>query len=261
MLLVPKKNVDGSGEDAQIAGLQFGIFGSSEIQALAEFELVSDKGYEQPNRVPVVGGVVDRRLGVSDKLNVCSTCGSRMHDCPGHYGYIKLELPIFHIGYLKPTLSVLQSICKSCSRVLLPLSERQKSLRHLSHPMVLVDSGRRAAAFKRMLEACKKVKVCPYCEATNGAVRRYGCLKIVHEKYPSKQKGERAESQRRAFHSTFETAISAEKGGFENSQHQGKDIHALLPASQDDLNALRVLTLFKARFGSHACCPFQDALK
>ena len=40
--------------------------------------------------------------------------------------------------------------------------------------------------------------------------------------------------------------MKAGKGGFENSQHQGRDIQALLPASQDDLNALRVLSLFRA---------------
>eukprot|EP00966_Prymnesium_polylepis_P085413 1977541-Prymnesium_polylepis.1 len=71
-------------------------------------------------------------------------------------------------------------------------------------------------------------------------------MKIVHEKYPPKQKGEKAELQRRAFHSTFETAIKAGKGAFENGQTQGKDLQPLLPAAQDDLNALRVLTLFKA---------------
>lgn len=141
--LAAKKSVDGSGQDARISELQFGMFASGEISALGEFELTSDKGYEQPHRVPVVGGVVDRRLGVSDKVNVCATCGSRMNDCPGHFGFIKLELPIFHIGYLKPTLSVLQSICKSCSRVLLPPQTRAKMLRQVSHPMVAGDTVRR----------------------------------------------------------------------------------------------------------------------
>lgn len=29
-------------------------------------------------------------------------------DCAGHYGCIKLELPVFHIGYFKHTLTALQ---------------------------------------------------------------------------------------------------------------------------------------------------------
>ena len=39
-------------------------------------------------------GVLDRRLGISDKHNSCETCGMRMQDCPGHFGYIRLELPV-----------------------------------------------------------------------------------------------------------------------------------------------------------------------
>lgn len=45
---------------------------------------------------------------------------------------------------------------------------------------------------------------------------------------------------------SFETAMKAGKGGFENPQQQGKDLQSLLPSAQDDLNPLRVLTLFKA---------------
>lgn len=44
-------------------------------------------------------------------------------------GYIKLELPVFHIGYFKNTVQLLQCICKSCSRVLLKESDRQQWLR------------------------------------------------------------------------------------------------------------------------------------
>jgi DNA-directed RNA polymerase beta' subunit len=38
-------------------------------------------------------------------------------------GYIKLWLPVFHIGYWKPMMSTLQCICKSCSSILLPEEE------------------------------------------------------------------------------------------------------------------------------------------
>ena len=64
--------------------------------------------------------LLDRRLGVSDKSSKCETCGMGLQDCPGHFGRIKLELPVFHVGYFKPLVAVLQCICKTCSRVLLP---------------------------------------------------------------------------------------------------------------------------------------------
>ena len=215
--MAPKRTVDDSGQGATIKAMQFGLFSSNEVRSLSEFEIVSDKGYEQPNRIPVVGGVVDRRLGVSDKVNVCHTCGCKMNDCPGHFGHIKFELPIFHIGYLKPTLSVLQIICKCCSRVLLPLPERQKMLRLLNHPMTKGDFVRRAGAFKRVLEACKKVKICPYCEQINGTVRRFGILKYVHEKYPPKMKGEKADNHRRAFYVRYSSMVEQSAGKMHRS--------------------------------------------
>jgi len=61
----------------------------------------------------------------------CITYGP--HACRAFYtcpaGYIKLELPVFHIGYFKNTIQLLQCICKSCSRVLLPEAQRQIWLR------------------------------------------------------------------------------------------------------------------------------------
>ena len=49
--------------------------------------------------------------------------------CAWRAGYIRLWLPVFHIGYLKSTLVTLQCICKACSRVLLPPDERTRFLR------------------------------------------------------------------------------------------------------------------------------------
>lgn len=50
--------------------------------------------------------------GTSTKDAVCETCGKSLADCTGHYGYIELELPVFHIGYFRNIISILQIICK-----------------------------------------------------------------------------------------------------------------------------------------------------
>ena len=49
-------------------------------------------------------------------------------------GYIKLELPVFHIGYFKNTVSILQCICKTCARVMVPDDERRPLLRRFRNP-------------------------------------------------------------------------------------------------------------------------------
>ena len=58
-------------------------------------------------------------MGTSQKDQKCHTCGEDLKDCIGHYGYIDLELPVFHVGYFRAIINVLQSICKNCSRILL----------------------------------------------------------------------------------------------------------------------------------------------
>lgn len=35
-------------------------------------------------------------------------CTQGLADCTGHFGYIRLELPVFHIGYFKNTVQILQ---------------------------------------------------------------------------------------------------------------------------------------------------------
>jgi len=50
--------------------------------------------------------------GTSNKAASCDTCHLKMADCPGHYAHIQLELPVFHIGYFKAIIQILQNICK-----------------------------------------------------------------------------------------------------------------------------------------------------
>jgi hypothetical protein len=45
------------------------------------------------NANTVRGGVLDERMGVSDKNKECATCHQRLADCLGHYGIIDLALP------------------------------------------------------------------------------------------------------------------------------------------------------------------------
>ena len=46
--------------------------------------------------------------------------------CPGHFGYVNLDLPVFHVGYFKHVVNVLQSICKECGRLLLGEDDRTR---------------------------------------------------------------------------------------------------------------------------------------
>lgn len=92
--------------------IQFSVLSSREAVAISEFEANQRDLYQAEDRSPVPHGVLDRRLGTSDKAGKCETCSLALADCVGHYAYIKLVLPVFHIGYFKHVLGILQCICK-----------------------------------------------------------------------------------------------------------------------------------------------------
>lgn len=172
----------------RISHLQFGLLSPLEMQRLAEFQVTSRELFSMPSRKPAQGGCLDPRLGVSDKVSSCATCKRKLVDCAGHFGYIKLALPVFHIGFIRHTLHILQCICKSCSRVLLDEPDRQKHLVRMRNPRT--DALAKAALFKKVIEKCKKRKECPFCGAVNGVVKKITgapTLKIVHDRFKGKR--------------------------------------------------------------------------
>jgi DNA-directed RNA polymerase beta' subunit len=52
----------------------------------------------------------------------------------GTTGYIRLELPVFHVGYFKNIVAILQCVCKTCARVMVPEDERRQYLRRFRSP-------------------------------------------------------------------------------------------------------------------------------
>jgi DNA-directed RNA polymerase III subunit RPC1 len=90
----------------------------------------------------------------------------KLTDCAGHFGYIQLELPVFHAGYFRHTLTILQCVCKQCSRVLLHYEDRMSFLKKLRGPKQ--DALSRAGTFKRIVDICKRTSTCPYCGFANG---------------------------------------------------------------------------------------------
>lgn len=63
-------------------------------------------------------GLMDRRLGTTEKGFLCLTCSATATECPGHFGHIELCKPNFHIGFLDITLKILRCVCYHCSALL-----------------------------------------------------------------------------------------------------------------------------------------------
>ncbi|KAG0246496.1 hypothetical protein BGX31_001773 [Mortierella sp. GBA43] len=209
--------------------IQFGVLSPQEIVNVSEFEVTQRDLYTVPERQPVKYGMLDLRLGTSDKVACCETCGLKQQDCIGHFAHIKLCLPVFHIGYFRAITIMLQDICKTCSRVLLQEKARRKYLKKLRAPNL--ENLTRKNVVKAIYDECKKVTVCPYCQASNGTVKKVGPLKLVHEKYKAKKAAEEYELFKTSFNNALEAA---------------PEMKAHISKAQEDMNPLRVLNLFKA---------------
>lgn len=175
--------------------------------------------------------------GTSSKAGICTTCDLPLQHCSGHFGHVRLPLPVFHIGYLKYIIATLQNICKSCSRVLLEEPAKRSFLKELRRPGM--DNLKRSSIIKRINEQCRKAKTCPYCGDIQGVIRKLSVMKLVHDKYVAYNK------------STAQKKVAPESkvvfdASFEQAKRYLPDLEKHSRKAMDDLNPLRVLNLFKA---------------
>ena len=169
-----KEHVETTSISKQVESIEFQTMSSADIQKLSELEVISSRLYNDFSEnddgfTPTAYGLLDPKLGVSTKKDVCTTCNEKYEKCPGHYGYIKLELPVFHIGFFKQVLQTLQCICKRCSEVL--LSEQSKK-KFMAMKARITDPLQRDKIRREMIDECKGNKQCLHCDTYNGTVKK-----------------------------------------------------------------------------------------
>lgn len=109
---------------------------------------------------------------------------------------------MFHVGYFRSIISILQTICKKCAHILLDDEEKKVFRLKLSNPNL--NYMMKKAIRKKIVEKCKKLTKCPHCKEVNGFVKKLtsnktgtggSVLKIVHEKHRGKDKDAVIKSQ------------------------------------------------------------------
>ena len=172
----------------KISGIEFSALSAADIVAQSEVEISTRDLFDlEKNREQKIGGALDRRMGVSSSSGECNTCHGNLASCHGHFGHIKLALPVFHVGYFKATIQILQCICKDCSALLLSDKDRKNYLAELRRPGI--DNLRRMGILKKVNDQCKKQRRCLRCGALNGVVKKGAAgggtasLKIIHDTF------------------------------------------------------------------------------
>ncbi|XP_074555847.1 LOW QUALITY PROTEIN: DNA-directed RNA polymerase III subunit 1-like [Curcuma longa] len=162
----------------RIKSIKFSTFSGEEIKKSAEVQVWNNRIYGADLR-PVQNGLLDPRMGAANKAGVCSTCHGNFTECPGHFGYLKLTLPVFNVGYFNSILNILKCICKACGRILLVEDDRKAFLKKMRNPKA--DVSMKNSLMKKIRDKCK-LSICPWCGSKNGVVKKArSSLAIAHD--------------------------------------------------------------------------------
>jgi DNA-directed RNA polymerase II subunit RPB1 len=106
----------GTLEVARIAGVRFGLATAETIERTAGAVIKEHSLFSK--NLPKLHSPNDPGMGPCDRRVVCSTCHNGWFTCPQHMGVIRLPIPVFNPVHFDTVLLVLQSVCFSCSAVL-----------------------------------------------------------------------------------------------------------------------------------------------
>ncbi|XP_064614759.1 LOW QUALITY PROTEIN: DNA-directed RNA polymerase II subunit RPB1-like [Liolophura sinensis] len=145
---------DSSAPLMTVKRVQFGILSPDEIRRMS----VTDGGIKYSETTeggrPKLGGLMDPRQGVVDRLSRCQTCAGNMSECPGHFGHIEVAKPVFHVGFLTKTVKVLRCVCFFCSKLLVdPSSPKIKDI-------VSKSKGHPRKRLAHVYDLCKSKRMC-----------------------------------------------------------------------------------------------------
>ena len=91
----------------RVKNIVFSVLSPKLIRDMATAKIVTPELYDKEG-YPVDGGLMDIRLGVIDPGLRCKTCGSKLKECIGHFGYIELARPIVHVKFVPYILALLK---------------------------------------------------------------------------------------------------------------------------------------------------------
>ncbi|MBU2560822.1 MAG: DNA-directed RNA polymerase subunit A' [Nanoarchaeota archaeon] len=149
----------------KVKSLVFGVLSPKTVKKMASAKVVTPELYDKEG-YPVDGGLMDTRLGVIDPGLKCRTCGSKLKECVGHFGYIELARPVIHVKYVNLIQVLLKASCRECGKVLLPKAKKEKYL-------VDIEKIKKEKSYDKMRAFVKSVVLkemldqtkCPHCKS------------------------------------------------------------------------------------------------
>ena len=132
---------------SRIIGVQFSLLSPDEIRKGSVAQITNKNIYI--NNKPVIGGLMDPRMGVLDPGLICPTDNLDYIQTPGYFGHIELARPVYYIQYFDNIRKVLRCVCLKCSRLLVSKTKYNE--------ITKLDAKER---WKRVVDLCKSIRRC-----------------------------------------------------------------------------------------------------
>ena len=154
----------------KLNSIEFKMLSPEIIKKMAVVKIVTPELYDADG-YPIDNSLMDLKMGVIDPGLRCRTCGAKVRDCPGHFGYIDLARPVFHIRYMPLIYTFLKSTCPNCGRILLSEKDIEKWMDKLKEAQIKKGEIGRKSIIKAILNKTKVVKKCPHCGAKQEKIK------------------------------------------------------------------------------------------
>ncbi|MBU2639270.1 MAG: hypothetical protein KKG75_01020 [Nanoarchaeota archaeon] len=148
----------------KVDSIEFGFLSPEHIKKMATAKVVTPELYDKEG-YPVDGGLMDIRLGVIDPGLRCKSCGGKLKECIGHFGYIELARSVVHLKGINIILAFLRSTCRDCGRILVSEEEIEKLSAKLDNIEAEKGVTARRKQVNLLINKLKNVKKCPHCQA------------------------------------------------------------------------------------------------
>lgn len=145
---------------SQITSIVYGALTDEQIVKFAVVKITkpssqgnTDKASQKDKKNRKRDTPYDPRLGCLENGMLCETCKKDNKDCPGHFGYIDLPIPIYNKTYMNYILKILQCVCHVCARP--RINEKHIQLTAISR----LKGNKKLTSF---VKRCKKIVTCPW---------------------------------------------------------------------------------------------------
>lgn len=149
MSLFRELSYDGADID-DIKSVQFCLIDPEEVKRRSVVHVQTTDTYV--GNEPVLNGLYDPRMGVTDASRLCGTCEQRSTFCPGHFGHIEMAQPVFYYQYMNFIKKILQCVCIRCSKLMYAADSPDMQN--------IIRRSQRLNRWNNVHKLCSKINVC-----------------------------------------------------------------------------------------------------